>query len=124
MSKIPKRSKFKDLYIKLKKDVNKIKNEKYKEETIDMTLIFLTNLFETTESQGIQLPLPILFPGMEGDIDIEWITKDFRLLISIPENKKELAGLYGRRKSGSEIKLSFKFNKIYKELIEWLRCEN
>ena len=67
-----------------------------------------------------ELRLPLIYPGINGDIDIEWKNNKFQLLISIPESE-ELAGLYGNDYGDDEIKIDFDINTPNLGLLAWLK---
>lgn len=70
---------------------------------------------------NLELDLPMIFPGIDGDIDIEWKNKKFQLLISIPEKDDNLAGLYGSDYAEDEIELDFDSTKKNLRLLSWLK---
>ncbi len=70
---------------------------------------------------NLELESPMIFPGIKGDVDLEWKNDKFQLLISIPEDKNELAGLYGNNYGENEIELDFYINKQNSKLLSWLK---
>ena len=66
-------------------------------------------------------PLPYLIAGMGSDIDIEWNLPHFRLLITLPNDDSQPAGLYGTKETGTvkEIQRSFPADVVEDELITW-----
>jgi len=94
----------------------------YKLKTLERTRAFLDLLlFSFLDLCDIRLDFPKIQPGLEGDIDLEWRLKKFRLLISIPEDIEEKAGAYGDNYGESKIKINFNPEKLNSELLLWLR---
>lgn len=94
----------------------------YKKHTITNTILFLSKLYDKFQLKyKTYLPRPYLFPGDEGSLNIEWKNDNFDLLITIPEEITELAGLYGINSMKNEVKYNFKIFKIKKELLSWLK---
>lgn len=93
----------------------------YKKTTVERAKTFLDALLERFLSlYKFDLELPHILPGIDGEIDLEWKSLSFQLLISIPEVETELAGAYGYNYSKDKIKIDFDPLEIKKELIAWL----
>ncbi len=69
----------------------------------------------------INIDIPSIRPGMGGDVDIAWKNDEFQLLLSIPEEENELAGLYGDNYSDDTIELDFDIREPNLEIIKWLK---
>ena len=93
----------------------------YDVETLERTERFLLSLLEDFWMlYRLELDTPMIFPGIDGDIDLEWKNDKFQLLISIPENKENLAGLYGSDYAEDEIELDFDISEKNLRLFAWL----
>lgn len=122
-------SKFDKYYIKklnmilnLDQNWDEYNSKKYKQRTLDKANKFLRLLLENfLLLYNLELELPRIFPGMNGDIDIEWKNDKFQLLISIPEKENELAGLYGDNFRKDVIKFDFNINEPNLRLLAWLK---
>lgn len=91
----------------------------YKRVTLKRARKFLRTLLkEFLRLYNIELEIPLIFPGMNSEIDLEWETPAFQLLISIPENGQ--AGAYGDDYSKDKFKLMFTPDFINTKLIAWL----
>ena len=91
-------------------------------ETLERAKSFLISLIEDFWIlYNLEFDIPMIFPGIDGDIDIEWKNDKFQLLISIPENKENLAGLYGSDYAEDEIELDFDIKKTELRLLSWLK---
>ena len=94
----------------------------YNVETLEKAKSFLISLIQDFWMlYNIELDLPMIFPGIDGDIDIEWKNKKFQLLISIPEKDENLMGLYGSDYAEDEIELDFDITKTNLRLLSWLK---
>ncbi len=96
-------------------------SKRFKEETIINALLFISKLnseFLTYSSK--KLPKPMLFPGANGALNLEWSDDKFDLLITIPEDTDDLAGLYGIDKGKNEVKYDFMVFDLEEGLLEWL----
>jgi len=94
----------------------------YKLKTLNKARLFLLSL--TRDFWNIyqqELEIPLIVPGIDGDIDLEWNNKKFHLLVSIPEDNKTLAGLYGNNRKKDEIKYNFNNDGLNVKLIAWLK---
>ncbi len=117
-------------YIKKKRDeILKLRfnwdgegSKAYNSETLKRLKSFLISLIQDFWIlYNLELDIPMIFPGIHGDIDIEWKNDKFQLLISIPENKENLAGLYGSDYAEDEIEIDFDINKTNSRLLSWLK---
>ncbi len=96
--------------------------KKYKKKTLEKAKQFLRSLLENfLLLYNLELDLPRIFPGINGDIDIEWKNDKFQLLISIPEKENELAGLYGDNFRKDVIKFDFNASEPNLRLLAWLK---
>jgi hypothetical protein len=94
----------------------------YNVETLKKAKSFLISLIQDFWMlYNLELDLPMIFPGIDGDIDIEWKNKKFQLLISIPEKDENLTGLYGSDYAEDEIELDFDSTKKNLRLLSWLK---
>jgi len=94
----------------------------YNVETLKKAKSFLISLIQDFWMlYNLEFDLPMIFPGIDGDIDIEWKNKKFQLLISIPEKDDNLAGLYGSDYAEDEIELDFDITKKNLRLLSWLK---
>lgn len=94
----------------------------YNAETLKRAKSFLISLIKDFWMlYNLKLDIPMIFPGIDGDIDIEWKNKKFQLLISIPEEVEKLTGLYGNDYAEDEIELDFDSTKINLRLLSWLK---
>lgn len=93
--------------------------------TIERAKTFLKNLIlDFNDFYDELLPMPIIAPGIGGDVDLEWDNEEFYLLLSIPGNGNDLAGAYGKiNKSNLEIRIDFDDRNFNKELILWLKSK-
>ncbi|KKN41900.1 hypothetical protein LCGC14_0718650 [marine sediment metagenome] len=108
--------------LKLKDNWDGEGSKAYNQETLTRSKNFLISLVESFWIiYQLELDIPMIFPGINGDIDLEWKNNKFQLLISIPEDKNELAGLYGNNYGEDEIKLDFDINILNPMLISWLK---
>ena len=93
----------------------------YKEETVNRAKKFLISLVQDFQIlYNLELDIPMIFPGIDGDIDIEWKNDKSQLLISVPENKESLAGLYGSDYVEDEIQIDFDITEKNTRLLSWL----
>ena len=117
---------------RIKKKMNKIlelrdnwdgeDSKTYNGETLKRAKSFLISLIKDFWMlYNLELDIPMIFPGIDGDIDIEWKNKRFQLLISIPEKDEMLAGLYGSDYAEDEIELDFDCTKTNLRLLSWLK---
>ena len=96
-------------------------SKSFKNHTIQNTIFFLAKLIDNFEDQyEKELPKPMLFPGDNGSMNMEWGGEGFDLLITIPEDETSLAGLYGINSSNDEIQYDFNIFQVKEELIKWL----
>jgi len=115
------RRKMKEI-LDLKPDWNGERAKSYKKETFNRAKNFLISLMQDFWIlYNIELDIPMIFPGIDGDIDIEWKNERFQLLISIPVKSENLAGLYGSDYAEDEIELDFDISKTNIRLLSWLR---
>ena len=90
--------------------------------TIDNSLVFYS-LFRKhfKEKYDKELPFLMMMPGCNDEIDLEDGTNDFRILISIPSNIEEYAGVYAINYiTNAEVKKDFLYYMIPEELIDWM----
>ena len=93
----------------------------YKIKTINRCKTFLHSLLsDFIILFNLELDFPLILPGINGDIDLEWKTNKFHLLISIPESDQELAGAYGTNYVDDDIKIDFDLDKPNIQLLAWL----
>ncbi|MFX1481125.1 MAG: hypothetical protein ACFFCI_23840 [Promethearchaeota archaeon] len=93
----------------------------YKKTTIERAERFLKSLLrDFIRLYNIELDSPYIFPGIDGEIDLEWKSTSYQLLISIPESIKELAGAYGDDYGKDKLKIMFNPDVTNVELIAWL----
>ena len=98
--------------LELKVDWNGEGSKSYNAETLKKAKSFLISLIQDFWMlYNLELDIPMIFPGIDGDIDIEWKNKKFQLLISIPEKIEDLSGLYGSDYYEDEIELDFDSTK-------------
>lgn len=96
-------------------------SKSFKSHTIKNTIFFLAKLIDNFEDEcEKKLPRPMLFPGNNGSMNMEWGGAGFDLLITIPEDEISLAGLYGINSSKDEIQYDFNIFQVREELIKWL----
>ena len=108
--------------LELRPNWNGEDSKTYSEETFNRAKSFLIILMQDFWIlYNLELEIPMIFPGIDGDIDIEWKNDIFQLLISIPENKENLAGLYGNDYAEDEIELDFDITKTNTRLLSWLK---
>ena len=97
-------------------------SKSYNAETLKKAKRFLISLIKDFWMlYNLELDIPMIFPGIAGDIDIEWKNKKFQLLISIPEKDEKLSGLYGSDYAEDEIELDFDITKTNLRLLSWLK---
>ena len=108
--------------VNLKVNWNGYGSKPYEKETLIRAKNFLISLIQDFWIlYNLEFEIPMIFPGINGDIDIEWKNDKFQLLISIPDDKNELAGLYGNDYGEDEIELDFDINKPNPMLLSWLK---
>ncbi len=97
--------------------------KKYELETFRRATAFLKSLVEDFWLLfNYKLESPLILPGINGEIDIEWKNDKFQLLISIPEDESELAGLYGSDYEDDEIEHDFlNYGDVNIRLLAWLK---
>ncbi|WP_371804797.1 hypothetical protein [Candidatus Lokiarchaeum ossiferum] len=73
----------------------------------------------------LDIEMPSIFPGREGDIDLEWDLEDFQLIISISNQTDELSGIFGEnRLTESELLIDFDdtfSDQKYIDLLNWIK---
>ncbi|KKN26013.1 hypothetical protein LCGC14_0879010 [marine sediment metagenome] len=106
----------------LTEDWDENDSTRYNIVTLTKSKIFVESILENfLLLYNIELDLPRIFPGINSDIDVEWKNEKFQLLISFPEKKDELAGLYGDNFSDDVIKYDFKTGDPHIRLLAWLK---
>ncbi len=111
-----------DEILDLKFNWNGEGSKSYKTETLRRAKVFLVSLIKDFWMlYNLELDIPMIFPGIDGDIDIEWKNDKFQLLISIPEKKENLGGLYGSDYAEDEIELDFDITETSVRLLSWLK---
>lgn len=101
--------------------IKEIEKEKIKKVKLKKVKLFLVKLFEDLlRLYNIKPEFPMIFSGIDGDVDLEWKNDNFQLLLSIPEGD-ELAGLYGNNYGDDEIKIDFDVKTPNLELYEWIK---
>ncbi len=105
----------------LKEDWDLPGSKGYKRSTIIFALLYLSKIqVLLKEKYGIELPSPMLLPGISGEIDLEWGGYPV-ILISIPEDPTELLGIYGYNKeTDKKILIDCKLFDVDKKLLRWL----
>lgn len=105
----------------LKEDWDLPGSKGYKRSTIIFALLYLSKIqVLLKEKYGIELPSPMLLPGISGEIDLEWGGYPV-ILISIPEDPTELLGIYGYNKeTDKKILIYCKLFDVDKKLLRWL----
>ncbi len=73
------------------------------------------------QEQNAALAAPQIHPGPDGSIDILWRTKDYRMLINIPQDAGKQAEYYGDdKKDGNSIKGRVPTDGVKEHLALWL----
>ncbi|MHA1798613.1 MAG: hypothetical protein ACTSVY_09215 [Candidatus Helarchaeota archaeon] len=94
----------------------------YNTETFNRSSKFLLNLFQNIyDRYEIVIEVPKILPGPDGSIDIHWRTKDFELLVNIPENSNEPASYYGDNYSNSSTEGASLLENLNEMIIPFLR---
>ena len=97
----------------------------YKMETFKKVKYFLIYLFaDFWYITKKNLAIPTIYPGTDGDIDIEWDTDNLSILISVPEIPSEKIGVFGKNPTTNQsILLDFDISDTEKidEFLIWLK---
>lgn len=108
---------------RLEDDWDGMGSKSYTQKVFARTHDFLVRLVQSMHSiYKIELPWPIIGPGIDGEIDVEWKNKYFEGLLSIPPDFNEEAGFAGSDPN-NENKLikDFMTDEIDGELLNWLK---
>jgi len=71
-------------------------------------------------SSSLILPVPFVNPGKTGAFDLHWKTKNFELLLRIPEEDDVPISFYGDNYENIKIRGTLEVSKL-DSLIEWIR---
>lgn len=71
------------------------------------TSFLLTFARHALESQRLRIEPPVIGPGPDGSVDLNWRCANFSLLINIPADTSSLATYYGRNPAGESAEGSF-----------------
>jgi hypothetical protein len=96
----------------------------YQKTTFDRARVFLLRFLADLEKVDLYICRPMLFPGRDGDIDLEWDWGEFNIIISIPPEDQTITGVFGENKTkGTEFLLDFDERlpdtAEYRSLIIW-----
>lgn len=108
--------------LSLKDNFDEAGSKAYKKKTLNRIMNSLINCFlSLSEKDKINIkPLEIL-PGPDQSIDLLWKTKDFQLLINIPNNPKELVSYYGDDYGDNTMEGTSEFNKLGEVIKYWVK---
>jgi hypothetical protein len=94
----------------------------YNEETLNRSIAFIENISKNYWKKfKLIIPIPDMFPGIDGDIDIDWKIENFELLITIPNNSEEPAGFYGDDYKENKIKGTINQKILDAVIIPWMK---
>jgi len=94
----------------------------FKEETLNMAIIFLKGLVEQFfNNSGFVLQTPNILPVGDLSIDIHWRTEEMELTINFSEECIDRPSFYGVDKDGNEIQGIMSIEKIYSVILPWLK---
>lgn len=108
----------KELGEEIEKSINFLENsdewdpdegELFNSATLKSAIKFLTDYaFWVYDKQGFVIPIPKIYPGPDGSIDLLWKKDQYKLLVNIKPYPKTFATFYG--KSDGEEFIEGKFN--------------
>lgn len=98
--------------VNLKDNWNGLGSKGYKKETFMNAINFLIRYTNWIwDDRLYAIPAPKILAGSDGAIDIYWKSKNFDLLITIPEHPKNVAYFYGDDKNDEKYEGQFDFRK-------------
>ncbi|HMF31983.1 MAG TPA: hypothetical protein VKK79_11235 [Candidatus Lokiarchaeia archaeon] len=125
----PKKSELKDLLDDFKREISDLNEDwdgegakKIIEETFKKVVNFLVDLNQKCRKARLgSIILPQIFPGTAGEIELQWNTDRFKLVVIIPENEKATAIYYATDYADGKIKGTLELEKLYQIYITCLR---
>jgi len=91
--------------------------KKYLSSTWAKSINFITNYAKWIfDERKVIIPIPKIYHGPHGSIDIQWKNDDFKLLINIPEEDTN-ASFYGNFGDNQEIEGNFSINNYKLQLL-------
>ena len=115
-------NKIKENILNLESDWDGEKSIGYKEGTLDRTISFIRNISKKSWIDfKFIMKIPDIFPGTEGDIDIDWKLDTFQLLLTIPQDPNKPAAFYGDDYGINKIKGIFDIKKLDSVIVPWLK---
>ena len=107
-------------FLKLMDNWDNLGSKFYKLETwIKMKNFLLKIARDFYNHSSLLLPPPYINPSASGAFDLHWKTKDFELLLRIPEENDVLISFYGDNYKQIKIRGTLEVSKL-KPLIEWI----
>lgn len=105
----------------LKPDFDGEQSSSYEKAPVERAIIFLKKLaLSVWQLNQTVIPYPLIFPGPEGSIDIQWKTKKFQLLINFPKDIEEPASYYGDDYGKNTTEGLFDGTKLDQIFLFWL----
>jgi len=107
-------------FLELEDNWDNLGSKTYKIETWNKMKDFLLNItHDFYNRSSLILPVPYINPGNSGAFDLHWKTKNFELLLRIPEENNVPISYYGDNYANIKIRGTLEFSKI-ESLIEWI----
>ena len=92
-------------------------------EVWNYTTTLLRKILYNLWYNGFNVSIPLVLPNTDGSFDIDWETKEFELLITIPSNREELIHIYGEKSGYPEYELEARINHelVQGVIVEWMK---